>query len=197
MSKTNISDMIKRLSLDYEYIREDILSDEEQYRKVIDDIWSIYDAVIAESYNKQKESINKVSKIKLIDDDKGGIIFTRTENGVEIFFPRLLPNKKKLADKNGDIELFKRRLHAAAKDFSEKPDGHIFFTSKTDITIHQFYKRKSGVKDYDNCDIKQVIDTITMFFMPDDSPLEYNLHMYGDLDGKENYTIISIEKEKQ
>ena len=194
MANNKTVEAIKRLNLDYQYIKENILTDESQYRKVLDDIWDLYDSVLMESYEAKSISLEKVHRPSnsMPEKDLGGYIVKDLQDGIEVYLPRLLPNKKKISDKNGDIELFKTRLNNAVKHFISQNENTVFFTSKVDITIHQYFKNKSSLKDYDNCDIKQAIDALAAAFMRDDSPLEYNLHMYGDIDGQNNYTIIRI-----
>ena len=198
MANNKTVETIKRLNLDYQYIKENILTDESQYRKVLDDIWDLYDSVLMESYEVRSMSLEKVRKssVSISEKDLGGIIVKDLQEGIELYLPRLLPNKKKISDKNGDINLFKTRLYNAVNFFVEKNKNAVFFASKVDIVIHQYFKSPASVKDYDNCDIKQLIDVVAAFFMKDDSPIEYNLHMYGDIDGQDNYTIVKIVPEE-
>ena len=113
-------------------------------------------------------------------EDSGGVIEAR--------FPCLLPKKKKWADCSFLVEPFEAAMHTFAK---EHPQRHF---QNCVICFSHIYDRalpERRIRDYDNIEMKNLLDIITAYLLEDDGGLvcdAYHTTKLGDSD----CTIVSI-----
>lgn len=111
------------------------------------------------------------------------------ENGVlEIYLPGLLPKRKVHAN----TAFINEPLYYALKNYIETQPIPIFDSCV--VCFIQVYDRKlplRRIRDYDNMEYKQILDTISPFVLRDDSGLfcdSYHTTELGDTD----YTSVNI-----
>lgn len=118
-----------------------------------------------------------------------GIEVDEANGVVMIRLPRLLPKWKK--SRSG--EFLTLPLYHALQQFSRMHPGNKF-TDCVVCFVHVYDKNLSleRVRDYDNLEIKHVLDAVATFFMTDDSGIlcdAYNTTDYGDSDCTYVYVV--------
>jgi hypothetical protein len=106
----------------------------------------------------QRELMKKVADVHGIDIKYDGGIFTAT-------LPALLPKKKKAYN----FEFITDPLHFALEEFFESENTVKF--EKCTVVFEHIYDSKTPSRricDYDNIEVKPVLDTVSAFVMTDD-----------------------------
>lgn len=123
--------------------------------------------------------------------DSMGITVQKKDGILEVTLPMILPTKAK-----AKAEYLFEPLFFAMEDFSKCED--VFINEKAMMCIEFIYdKNNKNIRrgDHDNKEVKQVIDAISSFVVPDDSDDYLSLCQISS-EGEYNHTKVYIMPEK-
>ena len=123
--------------------------------------------------------------------DSMGITVQKKDGVLEITLPMILPTKAK-----AKAEYLFEPLFFAIENFSKSKE--IFINEKAMMCIEFIYdKNNKDIRrgDHDNKEVKQVIDAISSFVVPDDSDNYLSLCQISS-EGESNYTKVYVMPEK-
>lgn len=97
------------------------------------------------------------------------ILSGEAQNGIlRIEIPELLPDKVKQWESGEYNRIYHKYLPAFQNFFSK---GRFpIYESKAVICIYSYYENETQLKDHDNFEVKPIIDILSAFLLPDDSP---------------------------
>ena len=105
------------------------------------------------------------------------IIIDKGYNGYHIIFPVLLPRKKMQRLVPDYANSYRMPIYNAfMKHFGNKRP---FFNTKVSVLIVHNFSGTQNFIDYDNFDYSHLINCLSGFFIRDDDPDYYDLHIYG------------------
>ncbi len=138
------------------------------------------------------ESKHKSKKEVLLRCADGMGITVQKENGIlKVVLPMILPTKAK-----AKVEYLFEPLFFAMENFSRNES--VFIKEKAIMCIRFIYDRnnkKIPRGDHDNKEVKQVIDAISAFVVPDDSDEYLSLCMVSS-EGEYSHTEVYVMPEK-
>ena len=123
--------------------------------------------------------------------DSMGIIIQKKDGILEVTLPMILPTKAK-----AKAEFLFEPLFFAMQSFSEKES--LFIKEKAMMCIEFIYdKNNKNIPrgDHDNKEVKQVIDAISTFVVPDDSDNYLSLCQIST-EGEYNHTKVYVMPER-
>ena len=163
--------------------------------------WDYFDIIVKEGINVVNAAIDKQSEVfnrnlvireyrKINAEETVGNI-EKTESGRVITINRNLPKRNKNGKFMYDKSFFRDSIEPELRSFIES--RAVRLRMPVVITITSYYKTKSELVDYDNMDIKPVIDLIAAYCLPDDNPMYYDLVLRSGI-GKEHKTVIQVRE---
>ena len=123
--------------------------------------------------------------------DSMGIAIQKKDGILEVTLPMILPTKAK-----AKAEYLFEPLFFAMENFSKSED--VFINEKVMMCIEFVYdKNNKNIRrgDHDNKEVKQVIDAISSFVVPDDSDNYLSLCQISS-EGEYNHTKVYVMPEK-
>lgn len=122
-----------------------------------------------------------------------GITIIHTDSRVEITLPGLMPKRTKRVN----TTFLTDPLHASLESYTKK---HTLphFTDCVVCFFHVFDRTLPArrIRDYDNLECKQILDTVAGFLMTDDSGLFCDAYHTTEL-GNQDCTILTIMEKKE
>lgn len=144
--------------------------------------------VLSQTYNRHDvfKTYNHVMA------EAAGITFDSLPHGIKIGLPNPVPVRAKAGNKPlFDVEYYRSTLYAAFEaHFDANP---VHFSNKVLIHICNFYEKESEMVDYDNLDMKALLDMISLFCLPDDNPRHYNLFFSSKIGDKRHAEVSILE----
>lgn len=110
---------------------------------------------------------------------------------IHIILPVLIPHKKMVKMIPDYANAYRSPIFNALK--REFPGKRPVYEDRVCMIIVNNYKEKDNMIDYDNHDYSHLINCIAGFFLKDDSPEYYDLHITGRV-GESSYSEIFLDK---
>lgn len=154
-------------------------------------IWSI----LISLQDVGKKSVDDGLSFKSSLMDSKDITIDRIgEDVYKMVLPIILPNKKHKKFIPDYDNSYRIPIYEALK--RTFPGKRPRYDRRVAIVVISCYSKEQPLSDYDNVDVTHLINCLASFFLTDDGPMYYSLHMYGREAEKSSTKVYILPEER-